>query len=121
MSRAVGAGVSDQMVYAPGRRPEVVLNAVDDDVKNFLSEVDGWFRDPTYFATRVREETATIVRYRTQCLSDLGSGYGDDLDDVCFRIPIVDTRQSRSRPISAPRRAPSPDSSTWTKDESIPM
>ncbi len=98
MHAAVGASgatatatVPDQIVYAPGRRPDVVLNAVDDDVKNFLSEVDGWFRDPTYFATRVREETATIVRYRTQCLSDLGSGYGDDLDDVCFRIPIVDT------------------------------
>ncbi len=98
MHAAVGASgatatatVPDQIVYAPGRRPEVVLNAVDDGVKNFLSEVNAWFRDPTYFTTRVREETATIVRYRTQCLSDLGSGYGDDLDDVCFRIPIVDT------------------------------
>ena len=85
------ATVPDQIVYAPGRRPEVVLNAVDDGVKNFLSEVDGWFRDPAYFTTRVREDTVTIIRYRTQCLSDLGSGYGDDLDDVCFRIPIVDT------------------------------
>ena len=93
LGTAIGAtNVPDQMVYAPGRRPEVVLNAVDDDVKNFLGEVDAWFRDPGYFQRKVTTRTEARVRLQTRCLSESGDRYGPDLDDVCWSEPVVSVR-----------------------------
>ena len=88
LSSAVGGGALDRMVYAPGRsRPQVVLNAVDDTVTNFLGEVSDWTRDPGYFTKKVTTVSASRVTWRRTCLDD-GDGY-PDLDDVCYSAPVV--------------------------------
>ncbi len=67
LSSAVGGGVLDRILYAPGRRrSQVILNAVDDELKNFLSEVGSWTQDPNYFEGFKKDRMYNIyVRFRT--------------------------------------------------------
>ncbi len=89
LGTAIGATIPDQMVYASGRRPQVVLNAVDDGVKNFLGEVSEWIQNPEYFENKVETRTEARVRLQTRCLSESGAQYGVNLDDVCWLEPVV--------------------------------
>lgn len=91
LSRAVGNDVPDQMVFAPGRRPAVVLKAFDDDVQRFVDEIDAWFGDPTYFENRAHENTSLTASHRTECRSEHQSGSDDNVADICLSTPIIDS------------------------------
>ncbi len=76
MSSAVGGGVLDRILYAPGRqRPRVILNAVDDDLKDFLTEVSAWTRDPKYFEGFTQTRSYSVYVSLSTCFRDLGKRY----------------------------------------------
>ena len=66
------------------------------NVKNFLSEVDSWTRNPNYFQSKVRTVSIPIIRLKKQCLSEL-TGYLD-LGDVCYLEPTLSGTRTVSEP-----------------------
>ena len=74
----VVAGASDRIVYAPGRQGGTPSNqkTVDDELKNFLTEVEAWARNPNFFAEHVTTETVYSHVPTTSCFGIPGT----DLD-----------------------------------------
>ena len=62
-------GALDQIVYAPGRAggSPIVLNAVDDSLKNFLSEVSSWTQNPMFFQQHQEPGEVTVTIHRADC------------------------------------------------------
>ena len=74
----VVTGASDRMLYAAGRQggPPSNQKTVDDDLKNFLTEVEAWARNPNFFAEHVTTETVYSHVPTTSCFGIPGT----DLD-----------------------------------------
>ena len=76
--KGVVTGASDRIVYAPGRQggPPSIQKAVDDDLKDFLTEVEAWARNPNFFTEHVTTEKVYSHVPTTSCVGIPGG----DLD-----------------------------------------
>lgn len=94
-------GAPDRILYAPGRQggPTGMQKAVDDTMKDFLTEVQAWARNPEFFNENVTTET---VRSHVPTLQCFGIP-GRDLDQTGLPPGLITVGMTFSYCISSTR------------------
>ena len=111
---SVVAGAPDRILYAPGRRggPTEIQKAVDDELKDFLTEVQAWAQNPNFFNEKLTTETVYSHQSTTACFGIPGG----DLEQTGLPPWLVTVSMTFSycitsaRSVSATRQIPTNDS-----------
>ena len=111
---SVVAGAPDRILYAPGRRggPTEIQKAVDDELKDFLTEVQAWAQNPNFFNEKLTTETVYSHESTTACFEIPGG----NLEQTGLPPWLVTVGMTFSycitsaRPVSATRQVPTNDS-----------
>ncbi len=76
------SNVDDQILYAPGRAGGAppVRRAVDDALKDFLTEVGEWTKNPSYFENKVETRPRHVQGFVLECWVDVAS---ENLERYC--------------------------------------